>query len=107
MGKDKADKNPRKRLRENGSQTDEDDEHVCVGGVMSARLEEMNTKLDQVLTGPSTKSGLDRFGRIELRIGSDWYFRFWCRRIILRKAVLVVTQVALNKKSEFSQQLGV
>ena len=21
------------------------------------------------------------------RIGSDWYFRFWCRRIILRKAV--------------------
>ena len=50
MGKDKADKNPRKRLRENGSQTDEDDEHVGVGGVMSARLEEMNTKLDQVLT---------------------------------------------------------
>ena len=42
MGKDKADKNPSKRLRENGSQTDEDDEH--------ARLEEMNTKLDQVLT---------------------------------------------------------
>ena len=50
MGKDKADKNPRKRLRENGSQTDEDDEHVGVGGVMSARLEEMNTKLDQVFT---------------------------------------------------------
>ena len=50
MGKDKADKNPSKRLRENGSQTDEDDEHVGVGGVMSARLEEMNTKLDQVLT---------------------------------------------------------
>ncbi|CAH3185500.1 unnamed protein product, partial [Porites lobata] len=50
MGKDKADKNPSKRLRENGSQTDEDDEHVDVGGVMSARLEEMNTKLDQVLT---------------------------------------------------------
>ena len=21
------------------------------------------------------------------RIGSEWYFRFWCRRIILRKAV--------------------
>ena len=34
MGKDKADKNPSKRLRENGSQTDEDDEHVGVGGVM-------------------------------------------------------------------------
>ena len=50
MGKDKADKNPSKRLRENGSQTDEDDEHVGVGGVMSARLEEMNTKQDQVLT---------------------------------------------------------
>ena len=50
MGKDKADKNPSKRLRENGLQTDEDDEHVGVGGVMSARLEEMNTKLDQVLT---------------------------------------------------------
>ena len=49
MGKDKADKNPSKRLRENGSQTNEDDEHVGVGGVMSARLEEMNTKLDQVL----------------------------------------------------------
>ena len=50
MGKYKADKNPSKRLRENGSQTNEDDEHVGVGGVMSARLEEMNTKLDQVLT---------------------------------------------------------
>ena len=33
MGKYKADKNPSKRLRENGSQTDEDDEHVDVGGV--------------------------------------------------------------------------
>ena len=32
-------------MRENGSQTDEDDEHVGFGGVMSARLEEMNTKL--------------------------------------------------------------
>ena len=32
MGKYKADKNPSKRLRENGSQTDEDDEHVGVGG---------------------------------------------------------------------------
>ena len=38
MGKDKADKN----ARENGSQTDEDDDHVGVGGAMSARLEEMN-----------------------------------------------------------------
>ena len=38
-----------KRLRENSSQTDED-EHVGISGVMSARLEEMNTKLDQVLT---------------------------------------------------------
>ena len=33
MGKYKADKNSSKRLRENGSQTDEDDEHVGVGGV--------------------------------------------------------------------------
>ena len=39
MGKDKADKNPSKRLRENGSQSDEDDEHVGLGGAMSARLE--------------------------------------------------------------------
>ena len=37
MGKDKADKNPRKRLRENGSQTDEDDEHVGVGGARLRR----------------------------------------------------------------------
>ena len=50
MGKDKADKNLHKRVRENGSQTD-DDEHVGVGGVMSECLEERNTKLDQVLTG--------------------------------------------------------
>ena len=49
MGKDKVDKNPSKRLRENGSQTDEDDEHVGVRGVMSALLEEMNTTLDEVL----------------------------------------------------------
>ena len=49
MEKDKADKNPSKRLRENGSQTDEDDEHVGVRGVMSALLEEMNTTLDEVL----------------------------------------------------------
>ena len=32
MGKYEADKNPSKRLRENGLQTDEDDEHVGVGG---------------------------------------------------------------------------
>ena len=50
MAKDKADKNPSKRLRKNGSQTDEDDEHVGIGGAMSARPEEMNTNLDQVLT---------------------------------------------------------
>ena len=32
--------------------------------------------------------GSDRTAdRMGLRIGSDWYFRFWCRRIILRKAV--------------------
>ena len=49
MGKDKVDKNPSKRLRENGSQTDEDDEHVGVRGVMSALLEEMNTTLDEAL----------------------------------------------------------
>ena len=50
MAKDKADKNPSKRLRENGSQTDEDDEHAGIGGVMSARPQELNTNLDQVLT---------------------------------------------------------
>ena len=49
MRKDKADKNPSKGLRENGSQTDEDDEHAGIRGVMSALLEEMNTTLDQVL----------------------------------------------------------
>ena len=55
MGKDKADKNPRKRLRENGSQTDEDDEHVGVGGVMSARLEEMHrTKFQESVNGNLT-----------------------------------------------------
>ena len=43
--------------------------------------------------GGSDRTGPDRTGpdwtgdRIGLRIGSDWYFRFWCRRIILRKAV--------------------
>ena len=42
MGKDKADKNPSKRLTENGSRADEDDDHVGVGGAMSARLDEMN-----------------------------------------------------------------
>ena len=30
------DKNPRKRLRENGLQTDEDDEHVGVNGVIGS-----------------------------------------------------------------------
>ena len=49
MRKDKADKNPSKRLRENGSQTDEDDEQAGIRGVMSALLEERNTTLDQVL----------------------------------------------------------
>ena len=49
MGKDKVDKNPSKRLWENGSQTDEDDEHVGVHGVISALLEEMNITLDEVL----------------------------------------------------------
>ena len=34
--------NPSKRLREKGSQTDEGDDHVGVGGAMSACLEEMN-----------------------------------------------------------------
>ena len=49
MGKDKVNKNPSKRLWENGSQTDEDDEHVGVHGVISALLEEMNITLDEVL----------------------------------------------------------
>ena len=50
MGKDKADKNPRKRLRENGSQTDEDDEHVGVGG---ARLR--RPIVSQASTGPTER----------------------------------------------------
>ena len=36
MEKDKAGKNPSKRLKENGSETDEDDKHVGIGGAMSA-----------------------------------------------------------------------
>ena len=62
------------------------------------------------LTGikrPLTKPGSDRVG---LRIGSDWYLRFWCRIVILRKAVLRMTQVAcifsseplVKKKNRFS-----
>lgn len=61
MGKETEDKPPdsahkgrRKRLRENGSQTDEDAEHVALEGRRccenSTRLDEMNVKLDQVLT---------------------------------------------------------
>ena len=58
-----------------------------------------------------TKPGSDCSGRIPERIpdrtpdriGSDWYLRFWCRIIILRKAVLTMTEVGWSKKSEFSQ----
>ena len=39
----------RKGLRESGSQTDKDAEHVEQGGLASARLDEMNAKLDKVL----------------------------------------------------------
>ena len=39
----------RKRLRESGSQTDEDVEYVEPRGSASARLDEMNAKLDKVL----------------------------------------------------------
>ena len=38
------------------------------------------------------------------RIGSDWYFAFAAEELFREKLFLIMTQVARNKKSEFSQQ---
>ena len=48
-------------------------------------------------------SGSDQIESDSNRIRSDWYLRFWCRIIIMRKAVLTMIQIARNTKSEFSQ----
>ena len=49
--------------------------------------------------------GLDcRLDRTLDQIKLDWYFCFWCRRRKGEKLFLIMTQMALNKKSEFSQQ---
>lgn len=48
---------------------------------------------------PSLAVNKTRIGfQIGLGIGSDWYLRLRCKIIILRKAVLTVTQVTRNKK---------
>ena len=55
-----------------------------------------------------TRIGLPGSDRTPDRIGSDygsnWCLCFWCRRIILTKAAVTMTQVARNSKAEFSRR---
>ena len=39
------------------------------------------------------------------QIGSDWYFHFWCRRIILTKAVFMPQVVGIRNLSSHNRSL--